>query len=59
MDKNWTHDPYPYESDEVAVLENKVKIVEKWVDKDEFKEAFYAFHESYGNALGDTHSWYS
>ncbi len=47
-DSQRPHDPYPYESDETAVLENKVKIVEKWVDRDDFKDAFYAFHESYG-----------
>ena len=41
-------DAYPYAIDEQAVLENKVKIVEKWVDDEKYKQAFYGFHESYG-----------
>ena len=36
-----------------------MKIIEKWVDDEDYKAAFYGFHESYGNALGDTHSWYA
>ena len=41
------------------MLENKVKILEKWIDDESFKREFYAFHKRLAYSMGDDHAWYA